>query len=392
LNNALYLLADTLDPIGVCFDPTVAMINHSCEPNALVAMDGARLSIRSTENIRKGEEITMAYVSPFPSRYQRQRTLLDQYYFECKCPLCEAQRLSPNDCWLQPTTSLSEAWAMAADGYAKQVSHGLDGRPDDLPARRLHVLATVASSHADVEANANVANVFPPVPALATAWNNALRICALSKMWPIDKYPWPNARQKMILHSLDQEDFPTAFTFDANGYFFVNPKLFPNPAHPLRLIQTWRLAKLALALGYGSDGEAGSIIGVKSLHSVGIDMTAFVFGLIRECSDNVDKSHGADSKFASEVHGQFTTMRAAVARAGSGSSLAAMTSALDGCLGRMRRLTAFLEIKYCKSIDEEAKPLGKTVHPDVFAPLKFDEKFMAETEALYGKFRIGRKG
>jgi SET domain-containing protein len=58
--NALTLVTPTQEPLGVCLDPFAACANHSCDPNAYIVMDGARLSLRTLNEIGKDEEIFLS--------------------------------------------------------------------------------------------------------------------------------------------------------------------------------------------------------------------------------------------------------------------------------------------------------------------------------------------
>lgn len=43
-----------------------AMVNHSCQPNAVQSFDGRRIVFRALRQISKGEEITITYVEVRP--------------------------------------------------------------------------------------------------------------------------------------------------------------------------------------------------------------------------------------------------------------------------------------------------------------------------------------
>jgi SET domain-containing protein len=50
--------------IGGFIDPLVSLMNHSCEPHAIVVYEGKKLSVRSSRAIKQGEELLQCYNAP----------------------------------------------------------------------------------------------------------------------------------------------------------------------------------------------------------------------------------------------------------------------------------------------------------------------------------------
>jgi len=80
--------------IGTSINTSMALINHSCDPNTFrFNMDKTSIMI-SSRHIRAGEEITTAYngVQFFnTSLAKREHHLLKHYMFQCECPACEGK-------------------------------------------------------------------------------------------------------------------------------------------------------------------------------------------------------------------------------------------------------------------------------------------------------------
>ena len=80
--------------IGTSINTSMALINHSCDPNTFrFNMDKTSIMI-SSRHIRAGEEITTAYngVQFFStSLAKREHHLLKHYMFQCECPACEGK-------------------------------------------------------------------------------------------------------------------------------------------------------------------------------------------------------------------------------------------------------------------------------------------------------------
>ena len=87
---------------SLCLTSCSSLMQHSCTPNAVMrtittttaadASDGATTSfeVRAVRPILPGEPITISYVpgAGVLPRHERQRRLLERYYFHCRCEAC----------------------------------------------------------------------------------------------------------------------------------------------------------------------------------------------------------------------------------------------------------------------------------------------------------------
>lgn len=94
LARMFFVLETNAFPTGLY--ETLAICNHSCSPNAQVIEEetvGGKtlLALETLSNIKKGDEILISYLENPQYRFfeERQRQLLSQYLFECKCTRCE---------------------------------------------------------------------------------------------------------------------------------------------------------------------------------------------------------------------------------------------------------------------------------------------------------------
>ncbi|KAK3311198.1 uncharacterized protein B0T15DRAFT_408829, partial [Chaetomium strumarium] len=72
---------------GIFLDAGLAMVNHSCVPNAFVGFHKRTAVLRAERPIQEGEEITISYIDnmlPTSARHEALRL----YHFECVCPRC----------------------------------------------------------------------------------------------------------------------------------------------------------------------------------------------------------------------------------------------------------------------------------------------------------------
>ncbi|XP_012543048.1 SET and MYND domain-containing protein 4 [Monomorium pharaonis] len=76
--------------IGGGVYPTVAMLNHSCNPGVIRYFIGTTMIVRAIRTINAGEEISENYGPIFTTtpEIERKRKLRVQYWFDCNCEAC----------------------------------------------------------------------------------------------------------------------------------------------------------------------------------------------------------------------------------------------------------------------------------------------------------------
>jgi SET and MYND domain-containing protein len=77
-----------LTDVGVALFDRISLLNHSCDPNAVVLFDGAAAIVRALKPIAAGDELTISYIDRATDRYERQQQLMSQYFFTCSCSRC----------------------------------------------------------------------------------------------------------------------------------------------------------------------------------------------------------------------------------------------------------------------------------------------------------------
>lgn len=87
-----WLLGQTR-PIGCALEPTLVLLNHSCDPALLRVNSGTATLCYAARDIAAGEEVTDCYsqaydVTPCP---ERGPYLLSKYKFSCECSACSEQ-------------------------------------------------------------------------------------------------------------------------------------------------------------------------------------------------------------------------------------------------------------------------------------------------------------
>ena len=77
--------------VGCSLEPTLVLLNHSCDPTLLRVNVGTTTLAFASRNIKKGEEITDCYSHPFDVTPLEARGpyLEDKYKFKCCCNPCQ---------------------------------------------------------------------------------------------------------------------------------------------------------------------------------------------------------------------------------------------------------------------------------------------------------------
>lgn len=77
--------------VGYCFDPTLARMNHSCNPNAEVSFADHTYRVTALRDIKKDEPVVIAYIDVNNDRDTRTKELKERWQFDCKCVRCEGE-------------------------------------------------------------------------------------------------------------------------------------------------------------------------------------------------------------------------------------------------------------------------------------------------------------
>ncbi|KAI1093697.1 hypothetical protein F5B19DRAFT_117151 [Rostrohypoxylon terebratum] len=92
---------------GMYVNAALAMVNHSCIPNAYVAFTGRKAILHAYRDIKEGEEVTISYTEHDRQRSLRQHHLKTHYYFKCKCLRCTEDLDVYQVCQMYPNLELN---------------------------------------------------------------------------------------------------------------------------------------------------------------------------------------------------------------------------------------------------------------------------------------------
>ncbi|KAI0409420.1 SET domain-containing protein [Xylaria palmicola] len=86
--NSFNRLDEDVEQTGLFMNPALAMVNHSCIPNAFVQFVGRTAVLHAYHHIGKDEEIEISYIDCNLHLTHRQEVLKTRYHFTCSCRRC----------------------------------------------------------------------------------------------------------------------------------------------------------------------------------------------------------------------------------------------------------------------------------------------------------------
>lgn len=296
LTNSMTLVTPTFDPLGIIIDPMLGHMNHSCDPNAYIVMEGAEVSIRTVKPIKKDEEIYISYIETTNPYARRQSELKSRWFFTCKCSKCQKGPTLLEDKWAIKPKDLANKWKGVADDMIAVADFPHDPANfvgDSQDEKR--VAAIQGQAFLDYEDEQRIAD---PTQAIKKS-EDGMRLCHQSELWPVYRQPYAAFRDDLIVNMLTVGNYQIALAQCAKRYRYTLPKIYPQVGHPIRVVQTWQTAMLAL---YLADQERPI--------APGVDMPVVAYMLVMEVNNAAKASHGENSAFAKSVKTKLEEMRA----------------------------------------------------------------------------------
>lgn len=295
LSNSLTLITPSFDPLGIMIEPTLCHINHSCEPNAYVIMNGSVAELRALKDVKKGEELFISYIDPSYPFTRRRGELKKRWFFDCECTKCKKGPTEQEDGFLLKAEDAPQKCKQFADSLLQREDSqelvAANYLGDSLDDRRMAALqGELFNAYEEQQKTDNVNHAI-------TICKNAIEICQSSGLWPEHRQPLPALRDDLIVHLLSTQQYELAWAHSGKRYSRATPKLFPEPHHPVRVVQTWQMAMLAQYLA-----STGAEV------APGADMTIMTAFLIAKAHEMARKSHGWHSIFYKSVEAKYTAL------------------------------------------------------------------------------------
>ncbi|KAI1504356.1 hypothetical protein F5X99DRAFT_423828 [Biscogniauxia marginata] len=237
---------------GLFLNFALAMVNHSCVPNAFVQFIGRKAILHAYQEIKKDEEIEISYIECTPHRTHRQEALKRRYHFDCTCLRCEDDLDLYQVCQKYPHLELNS----------------LSLFPDLQKLRNPPISRFL---HSDKTLQRAVEDIYPTCSEPLRGQNSEGKVKQLRQRWKACEPLW-----KAELYAIDPMSQVLAETniyFSENGHFIYSlaiscfialncdPYRSPMPFGPQRVKGLFMIAKLlsnTAPADMGSEPSKGS--------------------------------------------------------------------------------------------------------------------------------------
>ncbi|KAI0154847.1 SET domain-containing protein [Xylariaceae sp. FL1272] len=232
--NSFNRLDDDVGQTGFFLNPSLAMINHSCIPNAFVQLSGRQAIVHASQEIKKDQEIEISYIDYASPRSTRQEALKERYHFTCPCPRCKED----------------------LDVYqvAKQYPHLSLNTLSLIPDIEQKLDSLSSSPQTNNSLDSLTKDIYPwcsiplndmPAPEKAKQLRQRWRACA--PILPTNHYaiePLPQLFNEATVYFGAKADFASTLAVSTFIALNINPITYPTPFHPQRVKDLIIIAKL----------------------------------------------------------------------------------------------------------------------------------------------------
>ncbi|KAJ2897869.1 uncharacterized protein MKZ38_004328 [Zalerion maritima] len=242
--NAFHRLDLDFGQDGIFLDPTLAMVNHSCVPNAFVYFMGRNACLKAERPIEKGEEVTISYIDYTHPKYYRLENL-KSYHFVCSCPRCSGNLDSYEVCKSGPSIQLNS----------------LSLQPDiskykSPPSSKVVSKTSITNIHRNFHAGVSPDDTgATPMSYLSTHWK-ACKPLVDAKLYATQ--PLPQIFSETVSQCSSATRYAHALCIAAFQATMVEPYLYPHPFAQSRLKTCLAIAKLLVNIVFDESDRPGA--------------------------------------------------------------------------------------------------------------------------------------
>lgn len=242
-------------------------------PNAVITFSGAQMTLRATQKIAKGEEITISYIDPTSIAGVRQWELSEKYFFKCGCQACSNNwycgQPDPPDVFRQAKNSLNVLNSLASlDEVGLESQEAAKNHGESSEARYL---------------------------ALCQGLSVYLQQDNIEH-YPGGRQPFAWLRFEVTIELLSRGEFLPAFLLFLQTYYDADAIHFPSAEHPVRVVHAYTLSKLAHHIHYLDCTNERIIDAMNANFSIADDTWGDVsYALLGEVASQIESSHGEEN-------------------------------------------------------------------------------------------------
>lgn len=240
--NSFNICNQELQSLGTGIYLGASIIDHSCEPTALATFEGTSIFIRTLQDLPELDwsKVKISYIDILATTEERQKELLDTYYFLCDCPKC---MLPENH---------SEMFGAACPNKSCNNSIEIDKDPCEISCDKCGTKLSqeFINNFKDVEefTEMHLANM------KNTIYLDVCKVCLSKQRGVLNKSHLRHIKTLDLAFegSIDLGDFDSALKYGlelVDGYWKYYPKI-----HPLTGLLHLKLAKLYLYKNQSKEG------------------------------------------------------------------------------------------------------------------------------------------
>ncbi|PNY24825.1 Histone-lysine N-methyltransferase SMYD3 [Tolypocladium capitatum] len=252
--NAFHRYDADLGQVGIFLEPTLAMANHSCVPNAMVQFVGRTAVLRAERPIDAGEEIKISYTD-YTYPLSKRKEALSPYCFECSCPRCKdnlnvyevcaaSRGITPPGLGLEPASPKAQDHPAVAD-----------------PTKQALAKASGESATRSTEARASPESLPERRNRLLSQYRDRRDLIS-GELWAVT--PVPQVLTEISILYAEEGSFPFALAMACLVATKCDPYRYMAHFHPARAKNIFMIAKL---LANTAEGTAALSNSVKSVAS-----------------------------------------------------------------------------------------------------------------------------
>ncbi|KAK2603836.1 hypothetical protein QQS21_003960 [Conoideocrella luteorostrata] len=243
--------ADLADQVGIFLEPTLAMANHSCIPNAMVLFMGRKAVLRAETAIQAGDEIEISYTDytgPFMGRQQA----LSSYSFICRCPRCIENLNVYQVCSQSRDIHLNKNWSVIGSNASKLQQH-----PGATDPKKIQLAMEFCS-----EADPDMTGLSPEARGVLKVFLDGYKPLTENDLWAVT--PLPQILTEVSLYYTHKQNYTYAVVVSAFVAVECDPYRHVAPFQVVRLKNLLMVVKLMVLTAENSAALRQSLRGMAS--------------------------------------------------------------------------------------------------------------------------------
>ncbi|KAL7788649.1 SET domain-containing protein [Trichoderma ceciliae] len=233
-NNSFQRFDSDLGVVGLFLEPTLAMANHSCIPNAAIQFIGRNALLIAENPIRAGDEVELAYTF-YTDPLLKRRKALAHYKFVCQCLRCRDNLNVYQVAAISPSVNLNSQ-SLVPD-VSKFRKH---------PATSSSSKQSIINRHSESADHITGALATVESPSerrrLLKSEYNKHKALVDEELWAVT--PLPDILFRISVMYGEEEDFALALAVACFVATACDPYQYVSPFHPIRLAGLFTIANL----------------------------------------------------------------------------------------------------------------------------------------------------